>query len=101
MGFDATLLIPITFDDFYYFYYRFVSIVNYFYILSIFAISINAMFRVLWIFYNLRFLFPFVRGTFTFIRSLINGSLIMSGDCLRCWRGTFINYELVVTRKNQ
>lgn len=47
IGFDTPLLPPIMFGDFYSFYGLFVSIVNYFYILSIFAISIKAIFRCL------------------------------------------------------
>ena len=68
--------------------FLFVNMLNYFYILSIFAISIRAMFFGLLIFYSFRFLLPDKIGFCTFMRSLMRGSLIY-GEFLR-WRGTFI-----------
>jgi hypothetical protein len=53
-----------------------VSILNSFSILSIFAISINAMFLGRFIFYNFRFLLPDKIGFCMFIRSFISGSFI-------------------------
>jgi hypothetical protein len=75
---------------FYDFSFLFVSILNYFYILSILAISIKAIFLWRFIFYNFILLTLFVVniGLIEDMRSLIIGNFT-SGECLFA-RGSFI-----------